>query len=342
MLLVPGPTRLVAHERQAHHGCHGRRHQPRQRGGGDAGVSDRPGPSGKPTRAGFVAILGRPNAGKSTLLNALLGEHLAAVSPKVQTTRHRIPGFWTDGDTQIVFVDTPGLLEPGYALQDAMMETARASLDGVDAVFWLVDHDEASDLEKVLLAGLARRDVPLFLLLTKADQVPAAKLEARATRWASVAPWRRVLRIAAPTGEGLDPLLEATCEILPEQPFFYPADQLTDLNLRFLAAELVREACYDELGQEIPYSVHVTVDEWREPMEAGETTAIRATIHVERESQKGIVIGQKGARLKAIGTRARRGIEALVDGPVYLTLWVKVRKKWSRREADLRHFGYRR
>jgi len=305
-------------------------------------VTAGPGPSGEPTRAGFVAILGRPNAGKSTLLNALVGEHLAAVSPKVQTTRHRIPGFWTDGQTQIVFVDTPGLLEPGYALQDAMMETARASLDGVDAVYWLVDHDEASDLEKVLLTGLARRGVPLFLVLTKADQVPAAKLEARATRWGSAAPWRQVLRIAAPTGEGLDALLESTREVLPEQPFFYPADQLTDLNLRFLAGELVREACYDELGQEIPYSVHVTVDEWREPVESGATTVIRATIHVERESQKGIVIGEKGGRLKAIGTRARGGIEALVGGPVYLTLWVKVRKKWSRREADLRHFGYRR
>ena len=305
-------------------------------------MKDGPASSAEPTRAGFVAIVGRPNAGKSTLLNALVGEHLAAVSPKVQTTRHRIPGFWTDGHTQIVFVDTPGLLEPGYALQDAMMETARAALDGVDVVYWLVDHDEPSDVEKALLAGLARREVTLFLLLTKADQVPAAKMEARTARWGSVAPWRRVFRIAAPTDEGLDALLEATRELLPEQPFFYPADQLTDLNLRFLAAELVREACYGELGQEIPYSVHVTIDEWQEPVKEGGTTAIRATIHVERESQKGIVIGEKGGRLKAIGTRARRGIEALVGGPVYLTLWVKLRKKWSRREADLRHFGYRR
>ncbi len=305
-------------------------------------MSDGLAPSGKATRAGFVTILGRPNSGKSTLLNALVGEHLAAVSPKVQTTRHRIPGFRTDGDSQIVFVDTPGVLEPGYPLQDAMMETARAALDGVDAVYWLVDHDEPSDLEEGLLAGLARREIPLFLLLTKADQVPAAKLDARAGRWGSAAPWRRVLRIAAPTGEGLDALLAATREVLPEQPFFYPEDQLTDLNLRFLAAELVREACYDELGQELPYSVHVAVDEWREPVEAQGTTAIRAMIHVERESQKGIVIGERGGRLKAIGTRARLGIEALVGGPVYLTLWVKVRKKWSRREADLRHFGYRR
>jgi GTP-binding protein Era len=305
-------------------------------------VTDSPAPSGKPTRAGFVAILGRPNAGKSTLLNALVGEHLAAVSPKIQTTRHRIPGFRTDADTQIVFVDTPGLLEPAYALQDAMMETARTALDGVDLVYWLVDHDEPSDLEKTLLSGLARREIPLFLLLTKADQVPAPKLASRASRWGSVAPWRRVVRTAPPTGEGLDVLLEATREILPEQPFFYPADQLTDLNLRFLAAELVREACYEELGQEVPYSVHVAVDDWREPVEPGGTTSIGATIHVERESQKGIVIGERGRRVKAIGTRARAAIEALVGGAVYLTLRVKVRKKWSRQEADLRHFGYRR
>ena len=303
---------------------------------------DPPAPTGKTTRAGFVAILGRPNAGKSTLLNALVGEHLAAVSPKVQTTRHRIPGFWTVGDTQIVFVDTPGLLEPSYALQDAMMETARTALDGVDVAYWLVDHDEPSGLEQALLAGLARREIPLFLLLTKADQVPEAKLEAREERWGAAAPWRRSLRVAAATGGGLETLLQATREVLPEQPFFYPADQLTDLNLRFLAAERVREACYEELGQELPYSVHVTVDEWREPVDAGGTTAIRATIHVERESQKGIVIGERGGRLKAIGTRARLGIEAFVQGPVYLTLWVKVRKRWSRREADLKQFGYRR
>lgn len=297
---------------------------------------------GEGSRAGFVAILGRPNAGKSTLLNALVGEHLAAVSPKVQTTRHRIPGFWTKGDTQIVFVDTPGLLEPGYPLQQAMVNAALGALEGVDVVYWLVDHDEPSETEAALLDRLGPGEAALFLLLTKSDQVPPARLDDREERWRPAADWKRILRISAVTGEGLEELLAATRALLPRQPFFYPEDQLTDLNLRFLTAELIREACYEELGKEIPYSVHVAVDEWREPAEPGGKTAIRATIYVERESQKGIVIGRGGGKLKAIGIRARGPIEALIGSPVYLTLWVKIRKKWSRREADLRQFGYRR
>lgn len=304
-------------------------------------MEERPGP-GESTRAGFVAILGRPNAGKSTLLNALVGEHLAAVSAKVQTTRHRIPGFRTEDDAQIVFVDTPGLLEPGYPLQAAMVDAALGAIEGVDVVYWLVDHEEPSDAESALLGRLASGDAALFLLLTKSDQVPAGRLDEREARWGMAAPWKRIFRVSAVTGEGLDELLAATRELLPRQPFFYPEDQLTDLNLRFLAAELIREACYEELGKEIPYSVHVVVEEWREPAEADRKTAIRAIVYVERESQKGIVIGRGGAKLKAIGVRARGSIEALVGGPVYLTLWVKVRKKWSRREADLRQFGYRR
>ncbi|MGH7549539.1 MAG: GTPase Era, partial [Gemmatimonadota bacterium] len=250
--------------------------------------------------------------------------------------------FWTQGDTQIVFVDTPGLLNPGYPLQKAMVDAALGALDGVDVVYWLVDHDQPAETETALLDRLAAGDAALFLLLTKADEVPTPKLDAREVRWRTAAAWKQVLRISAATGEGLDELLDATRKLLPRQPFFYPEDQLTDLNLRFLAAEQIREACYEELGKEIPYSVHVAVDEWREPTEPGGKTAIRANIFVERESQKGIVIGEGGRKLKVIGVRARGSIEALVNGPVYLTLWVKVRKKWSRREADLRHFGYKR
>lgn len=299
-------------------------------------------PAGRSTRAGFVALVGRPNAGKSTLLNALVGEHLAAVTPKEQTTRHRIPGFLTDGDTQIVFVDTPGLLDPAYPLQEAMMETARGALEGVDMVCWLVDHDAPSEADRSLLAGLAGAGVPVLLVLTKADQVPPGKMDAREAAWSPVLGWAGRFRIAAPAGDGLEALLAAIRERMPAHPFFYPADVLTDLNLRFLAAELVREACYEALGREVPYSVHVAVDEWKEPAGPGGKTAIRATIYVERESQKGIVIGDGGRMLKRIGTRARSAIEALLDGPVYLSLWVKVRRKWSRREADLKHFGYRR
>ena len=293
------------------------------------------------TRAGFVALVGRPNAGKSTLLNALVGEHLAAVSPKAQTTRHRIPGFRTDDSSQFVFVDTPGLLDPSYPLQERMLETALASLEGVDAVCWLVDQDEPSVRETELLRRVDA-GIPRFLLLTKSDQVPASKLESREDVWGRIGDWSGRFRISAVTGEGIEELLSALRDRLPEQPFFYPADDLTDLNLRFLAGELVREACYEELGAEVPYSVHVEVTEWREPVGEKGKTLIRATVYVERESQKGIAIGEGGRKLREIGRRARASIETMIDGPVFLELRVKVRPKWSRRERDLEHFGYRR
>jgi GTP-binding protein Era len=307
------------------------------------------------TRAGFVALVGRPNAGKSTLLNALVGEHLAAVSPKAQTTRHRIPGFLTDDSTQFVFVDTPGFLDPAYPLQQSMLETALSALDGVDVVCWLVDHDVPSEREEELLRELAgrRRDsggapgnvtrgtLPLLLLLTKRDQVPAAKLDARERTWGELGVWADRYRLSAVTGEGLPELLAAIRARLPEQPFFYDPEDLTDLNLRFLAAEMVREACYEELGAELPYSVHVEVTEWREPAGEEDKTLIRATLYVERESQKGIVIGAGGAKLRDIGRRARVSIETLIGGPVFLELHVKVRPKWSRRDRDLKHFGYK-
>lgn len=298
-------------------------------------------------RSGYVALIGRPNAGKSTLLNALVGEHLAAVSSKAQTTRHRIPGFRTDGDTQFVFVDTPGFLDPAYPLQARMLETALGALEGVDAVCWLVDHDEPDPREAELLARLAvgtgrSPGVPMFLVLTKADQVPADRLARREERWDALGIWTGRFRTSARTGAGLEPLLCALRERLPEQPFFYDPEDLTDLNLRFLAAELVREACYEELGAEVPYSVHVEVTDWREPRTPADKTLIRADVYVERESQKGIVIGERGRKLSSIGRRARAGIEPLVGGSVFLELRVKVRPKWSRRDRDLEHFGYKR
>ena len=307
------------------------------------------------TRAGFVALVGRPNAGKSTLLNALVGEHLAAVSPKAQTTRHRIPGFLTDDSTQYVFVDTPGFLDPAYPLQQSMLETALSSLEGVDVVCWLVDHDEPSEREEELLRGLARRrgnsdgasgntagdTLPLILLLTKSDQVPIEKLDARERTWGELVVWADSFRLSAVTGEGLADFLASLRERLPAQPFFYDPDDLTDLNLRFIAGEMVREACYEELGAELPYSVHVEVTEWREAAGQRDKTLIRATVYVERESQKGIVIGAGGKKLSDIGRRSRASIEALIGGPVFLELRVKVRPKWSRRDRDLQHFGYK-
>ena len=308
------------------------------------------------TRAGFVALVGRPNAGKSTLLNALVGEHLAAVSHKAQTTRHRIPGFLTDDSTQYVFVDTPGFLDPAYPLQQSMLDTALSALEGVDVVCWLVDHDEPSEREEELLRDLAGRrlnggrasrstagdTLPLILLLTKSDQVPVAKLDARERTWGKLDVWAGSFRLSAVTREGLPELLAGLRERLPEQPFFYDPEDLTDLNLRFIAGEMVREACYEELGAELPYSVHVEVTDWREAAGEGDKTLIRATVYVERESQKGIVIGAGGKKLSDIGRRSRASIEALIGGPVFLELRVKVRPKWSRRDRDLQHFGYKR
>lgn len=321
---------------------------------GGAQSGELPG-AGAATRAGFVALVGRPNAGKSTLLNALVGEHLAAVSRKAQTTRHRIPGFLTDDSTQFVFVDTPGLLDPAYPLQQSMLDTAMSALEGVDIVCWLVEHDEPSEHEKELLRELAGRrrngdgasrnmpgdTLPLILLLTKSDQVPVAKLDAREGTWGALGVWAGRYRISVLTGAGIPELLDGIRERLPNQPFFYDAEDLTDLNLRFLAAEMVREACYEELGAEIPYSIHVEVTEWREPARGRDKTLIRATVYVERESQKGIVIGKGGGKLGEIGRGARGSIEALIGGPVFLELRVKVRPSWSRRQRDLQYFGYK-
>lgn len=298
-------------------------------------------PSNRPIKAGFVALVGPPNVGKSTLLNALVGERLAAVSPKEQTTRHRIPGFLTDETTQIVFVDMPGLLDPSYALQEAMVETALSAMEGVDIVCWLVDHDAPTAQERGILEGLEEEAVALFLVQTKSDQVPLTKQDAREDAWGEVVEWDERFRISAVAGDGLNRFLVATRARLPEQPFFYAEEDLTTLNLRFIAAEMIREASYGFLGAEIPYSVHVEITEWKEPVTPEDKTVIEATLYVERESQKGIVIGEGGGKLKEIGTRARETIEALVGGPVYLSLWVKVRKKWSRREGDLKFFGYK-
>lgn len=293
------------------------------------------------TRAGFVAIVGRPNVGKSTLLNAFVGEHLTAVSRKEQTTRRVLRGIVTRADSQFVFVDTPGLLDPTDPLQETLVEAAYDALDGIDAAYVLTDDPDVPAAAESVLSALRREGVPTFLVITKRDVITPGERRAIEEAWGEAFAWREVHVVSAVSGEGLEDLLASTAACLPEQPFFYDPDDLTDASLRSVAAELIREACYEELEQELPYSVHVTVDEWEEPGDPGGTTAVRATIYVERESQKGIVVGKGGAKLKAIGVRARRSIEELTGSRFHLGLWVKVRKKWSRREADLKFFGYR-
>ncbi len=287
-------------------------------------------------RAGVVAILGRPNAGKSTLLNRLLGEKLAIVTPKPQTTRSRILGILTRGDAQLLLLDTPGFHESAKALNRALNAVVEEAVEDCDlavllldpAAGWGPDHD-------ALCARLAKRGAPLVLVGTKADRSPApgAVWPPPGARDAAVA-----LRVSARTGEGVAELLDALVALLPEGPHLYPDDELTDRPLRFLAAELVREVAFEELAQEVPYSLAVEIEAFDESRPDG--VRIRANLIVERSSQKPIVLGRGGDRIKAIGSEARRRIGRLLGQTVHLALWVKVEPRWTRRAKRLKSLGY--
>jgi GTP-binding protein Era len=299
-------------------------------------------------RAGYVAILGRPNVGKSTLLNRILGEKISITSPKPQTTRHRVAGIYTQESAQAVFLDTPGILDPAYALQRALAGEVVKSLEGADLVLFLRDayhraeQVDATDPlglgpeERALLARAGR--APAFFVLTKADLLSPEEIDTLLEAIRRDPRFAEVHAVSALTGEGVEELLAATVRRLPPGGFFFDRDQLTDRSMRFLAAELVRESLLEHLGEEVPYACHVEVTSYDE---SHPIPRIEAVIYVERESQKGIVIGRGGETLKRIGTAARATIEGLADGQVFLHLTVKVRHNWRRKEAELRRFGYR-
>ncbi len=295
--------------------------------------------SGDGHRAGFVAILGLPNVGKSTLLNQLVGTRLSIVTPKAQTTRRRLLGIYSDTNHQAVIVDTPGLLEPRYPLQRAMLEEALAAQRDADVLLYVVDAGFPPSVE----AGLAHRpasELPAVLCLNKADRMPdEAALRALEERFRKGS-WADVLPTVATTGRGVAALRERLLASLPLSPPYYPTDQLATAPLRYLVAELVRETCFERLEQEVPYSVEVKVEEFREPDEEGGTTYISARVYVERASQKGIVIGEGGKMIRAIGSDARRKVERLLDGPVYLDLRVKVLPNWRKRPNFLKLLGF--
>ena len=280
------------------------------------------------TRCGFVALAGAPNAGKSTLLNALVGEPLSIVSPKPQTTREPVRGLITDDTTQIVLVDPAGLLDPAYALQRAMLQAALATVSDADVVLHVhpIDEGPAKALGSLLPAGTRLRG-PVIPVYTKADLVPAVRRPALESD---------AIAVSAVSREGLDVLLQRIRAVLPEGPFLYSADDVGTQPLRFFAAEFVREAAFAELEQELPYSLAVTIDEFRE----SETPVyIRATLAVERDSQKPIVLGKGGRTIKAIGTAARQRLEALLGSRVRLELWVTVWPKWRKDPAALARLG---
>lgn len=283
-------------------------------------------------RAGIVTVAGRPNAGKSTLLNRLVGQKLAITSPKPQSTRDRVTGIYSTDDHQFVFFDTPGLLDPEYPLQRAMRATALEALRDADVILYLVDATESRRDSLTAAAGLVTPPAaPIITALNKVDLISS---DARA---ALLGVHAGAMPISAVTGEGVPELLDALAVRLPEGPFLYDPEDVSTQHLRFFVAELVRETALEQLEQEVPYSLACQVEEFREDRMP---VYIRAVVYVERESQKGIVIGQGGARLRAIGRESRRKIEDFLGQPVYLDLWVKVLANWRRDPNALRRLGY--
>ena len=286
------------------------------------------------TRAGIVTVVGKPNAGKSTLLNHIIGQKLSIVSPKPQSTRDRIVGIHSEGDVQMVILDTPGLLNPKYALQRAMRTTALEALKDADVIVHVVDAVAEHSPEPLHTAAALERPprAPVVTAFNKADLLSHAQ---RAALTAD-SPDRQL--ISAVTGEGVVGLLSLVAQHLPESPFLYPEDEVSTQHLRFFVSELIRETALEQLSDEVPYSIACEIEEFRE---AKQPVYIRAVLHVERDSQKRILIGAKGQRIRSIGQAARVKVEELVGQSVYLDLWVKVLANWRKNTNALARFGYR-
>lgn len=292
-------------------------------------------------KSGFVALLGRPNVGKSTLMNRVLGAKIAIVTSKPQTTRDRIAGIYTGGKGQIVFLDSPGIHRPKKALNVYMVKTAaRIASESDIAVHLVDDRPVGSGEEETLVRGvLANIAVPRLLVVNKVDLLGESAARQRRDRLMETGIYREGYLLSAATGRGVEAFLSGIFGILPEGPAYYPEEDLTDLPMRFIAQETIREKLFDALSEELPYSVAVAIEEYREETEK-RLVRIRAEICVERDSQKGILIGRDGRMLKRIGTEARRELEKETGERVYLELFVKVEKDWSRNETMLRRLGY--
>jgi GTP-binding protein Era len=293
-------------------------------------------------RSGFVAIIGEPNVGKSTLLNTLIGTKIAIVTNKPQTTRHKIVGIVSRKDVQIILFDTPGILTPRYMLHEVMMNMVRAAVHDVDVVCLMVDAKRPwAGAERVPehVFSLARSITkPVYLLINKTDIVKKDQILQFIATVADKYPFKEIFPISALQGDGTDKLLDSLAREMPEHPAYYPSDMLSEQSERFFVEEIIREKIFEIFEEEIPYSTTVDIIEFRES--AGKKDLIRAEIYVERDSQKGILIGKHGGSLKGVGERARRDIESFLGRPVFLELYVKVREKWRESESWLKRLGY--
>lgn len=287
-------------------------------------------------KSGYVAILGRPNVGKSTLLNSFLGQKLAAVTPKPQTTRHRILGILHRPDAQLLFLDTPGIHKPHKSLNEYMVEIARATFDDADLFLLLVEPEAASEEEIDLLKSLQSRGKPILLLINKLDAVDRRRLLPLIASWTAQGV-EDVIPISAKTGDGLPAVVEEIVKRLPEGPSYYPEDQITDQTERFLVSEIIREKVMELTLKEVPYSVTVQIESFEE---SPSITRIRAAIIAEKDSQKGILIGKGGQMIKKIGELSRKEIESILDTPIYLELFVRIEKDWSKDPKKVKELAY--
>lgn len=292
----------------------------------------------KDYKSGFVALIGRPNVGKSTLLNFLVGQKVAIMSPQLQTTRNKISGIYTDDQEQIVFIDTPGIHKPKNKLDDFMDKSSYSALDEVDVVLFMVEPEPAGKGDQYIAELLKKIKKPVFLVINKIDKVHPDKLLSIIDSYKNLGDFAEIVPISASQGNNVSELIKTIAKYLPEGPQFYDADQLTDRPEYFIVAELIREQVLKLTHEEVPHATAVVVDRMRD--HEGGKLQIEATIYVERPGQKGIIIGKKGQMLKQIGIAARQEIEALLGEKVNLRLWVKVQKNWRSDPAFLKSIGY--
>lgn len=288
-------------------------------------------------KSGFVNIIGNPNVGKSTLMNALVGEKLSIITPKAQTTRHRILGIVNHDDYQIVLSDTPGILKPAYELQSSMMDFVKSALDDADILIYMVEVGEKELKNEAFFNKIINSSIPVILLLNKIDTSTQQEVTEKVDYWKAKVPNALVFVISALEGFNVDSLFEKIIELLPEGPAYYPKDQLTDKPERFFVNEKIREKILIHYKKEIPYSVEVETEEF---IEEAQIVRIRAVIMVERDTQKGILIGHKGSAIKRVGAEARKDLEKFFEKKVYIELYVKVNKNWRSDNTQLKRFGY--
>ena len=288
-------------------------------------------------KSGFVNIIGNPNVGKSTLMNALIGEKLSIITSKAQTTRHRILGFVNSDDFQIIFSDTPGIIKPAYELQESMMDFVKSAFDDADVLIYMVEVGEKALKDENFFRKITNTKIPVLLLLNKIDKTNQEELEAQVAYWSEQVPNAEIYPISALEKFNIDLVFNRLIELLPVGPAYYPKDQLTDKPERFFVNETIREKILLNYKKEIPYAVEVETESFEEDENI---IRIRSVIMVERDTQKGIIIGHKGSALKRVGVAARKDLEIFFDKKIHIEIYVKVNKNWRSNQNQLKRFGY--